>query len=106
MKHVFCVLFCIAIVCSYASAEKWISHGPYGGYFQSFEFHPEKSNIIFASSFDGLFRSIDSGLTWQRVQLPGGEFTVRIHRKSPAILAANYSKGVFQSTDLGITWEQ
>lgn len=107
MKHlVFLATLLVAIISS-ASDPGWISHGPYGGYFQSFFFHPEKNNVVFASSFDGLFRSVDSGVTWERLNLPGGEFNVRIHALKPdQILATNYSKGLFLGTDLGDKWEQ
>jgi photosystem II stability/assembly factor-like uncharacterized protein len=97
----------LASLLANAADNQWISHGPYGGYFQSFLFHPEKSEVIFASSFDGLFRSKDTGLTWERLNIPGGEFIARIHpRKPDIILAANFSDGLFRSTDLGNSWEQ
>ena len=107
MKHLIFLIALLIAILSSASDSGWISHGPYGGYFQSFFFHPEKDDVVFASSFDGLFRSVDFGLTWERLTLPGGEFNVRIHpRKPDQILATNYSKGLFVSTDLGDKWEQ
>ena len=88
-----------------ARAEEWRSGGPYGGSFQSFLFHPARDNMVFASGLDGLFRSTDSGLTWHRLNLEGGEFVVRIHPSRPSlILAASSSRGVFSSTDEGVTW--
>ncbi len=91
----------------WSTENSWTSSGPFGGYFHSFAFSPANSRLIFASEFDGLFRSTDEGLTWHRVRISGGEFTVRIHPKVPEIiLAANYSHGVFRSVDQGETWEQ
>ncbi|MCI0416172.1 hypothetical protein L0222_25640 [bacterium] len=92
---------------AWGDKDLWTSYGPYGGYFHSFAFSPANEQLIFASEFDGLFRSVDQGLTWQRVQIPGGEFNVRMHPKSPEIIiAANYANGIFESLDDGVTWTQ
>ena len=92
---------------AWGDENSWTSYGPFGGYVHSFAFSPANSNLIFAGEFDGLFRSTDQGLTWRRVQIPGGEFTVRMHPKDPeTILAANYADGLFQSNDEGGTWKQ
>src|SRR5262245_4225622 len=91
---------------SIASADSWVSHGPYGGSFQSFAFHPQKENLIFASGLEGLFRSTDTGKTWSRVNLPPGEYLIRIHPRTPStILAASSGHGIFRSNDFGETWE-
>lgn len=83
----------------------WQSNGPFGGSFQSFLFHPTRENVIFASGLDGLFRSTDTGQTWERLNLPGGEFVVRAHPANPdVVLAAGSSQGLFSSTDEGNTW--
>lgn len=95
-----------AVLISVAGADSWNNRGPYGGSFQSFAFHPQKENLIFASGLEGLFRSIDTGRTWSRVNLPAGEYVIRIHPRNPSsILAASSARGIFRSNDLGETWE-
>ena len=102
----FAVLCTVLMLGISVGAEDWHSNGPYGGSFQSFLFHPRKPNLIFASGLDGLFRSTDTGLTWQRLNIQGGEFVVRVHPLKPdLILAASSSRGVYRSTDEGKTWE-
>ena len=101
---VFVLLMFVSI--SMLDAESWDNRGPYGGSFQSFAFHPAKANLIFASGLEGLFRSADTGKTWKRVNVAGGEYVVRIHRlNDSSILAASSSMGVFQSSDDGETWK-
>jgi photosystem II stability/assembly factor-like uncharacterized protein len=91
---------------SLVHADSWVNHGPYGGSFQAFAFHPQKENLIFASGLEGLFRSNDTGKTWSRVNLPPGEYVIRIHPRNPSsILAASSGHGIFRSNDLGETWE-
>ena len=102
----FVVAFHLAMLCSHLPAADWTTSGPYGGSFQAFAFHPSKPNLIFASGLDGLFRSTDTGMTWTRLRLEGGEFVVRIHPAHPdLILAAGSSRGVYRSTDEGLSWE-
>ena len=100
------ICFIFVFFVSIASADSWVNHGPYGGSFQSFAFHPQKENLIFASGLEGLFRSTDTGKTWSRVNLPPGEYVIRIHPRNPSsILAASSGHGIFRSNDLGETWE-
>jgi photosystem II stability/assembly factor-like uncharacterized protein len=104
MSRIGALIF-VALV-SIANADSWKNHGPYGGSFQSFAFHPQKENLIFASGLEGLFRSVDTGKTWNRVDLPPGEYVIRIHPHTPtSILAASSGHGIFRSNDLGETWE-
>jgi photosystem II stability/assembly factor-like uncharacterized protein len=89
-----------------AGDNKWTTDGPYGGFFQSFTFHPTINNLIFSSGWiNGVFRSRNGGLTWQRLSVNGNNFVVRIHPRDPGtILAASFQ--VFASTDQGSTWKQ
>lgn len=106
MLLVFALLFLVMDpVNGFSGVQQWTSAGPYGGSFQSFVFHPTDDNVIFASELNALFRSTDRGRTWKRLEIPGGEFSVRIHPRNPSlILATGSSRAVYASQDLGNSW--
>ncbi|MEW6366915.1 MAG: IPT/TIG domain-containing protein [Acidobacteriota bacterium] len=90
-----------------AGDNKWTSNGPYGGTFWGFCFDPRASNMIYASSETGLFRSRNGGTSWERLSLwnTGPTAVLRIHPSDPGriIAAAN---AVYTSTDRGRSWTE
>jgi photosystem II stability/assembly factor-like uncharacterized protein len=76
---------------------------------------PFHSNVLlFGSRRDGLWRSADAGVSWQRVtQFPAqldAEIGITAILFDPQVAdhlyAAAYGDGVYQSTDAGISWHQ
>lgn len=85
----------------------WTSNGPLGGTFPIVTFHPARSNVVFAGSFDGLYRSTDSAGTWQRLDIEEGQnlpVNIRISRQNPEDIFASSEAFLFHSTDLGDNW--
>jgi photosystem II stability/assembly factor-like uncharacterized protein len=109
MKAAFVILMTLAVA-AFAGDNKWTSSGPYGASIGAVAFHPTINNLIFASGAGNLFRSVNAGQTWQRLQLTGAgqwpfAFSVRVHPQNPSvILAASYS--TFASTNQGATWQE
>lgn len=87
-----------------AGDNRWTAQGPPGGTIARFTFHPKISNFILAGG-NGLFRSKNGGLRWERLDISSGNNVVRIHPQQPdTILAAGYA--IFTSRDQGKTWQQ
>lgn len=87
----------------------WTSKGPIGGTFPTFTFHPSNKSLIFAGTFEGLYRSTNSGASWKRLDISGGAdtpVTVRIHRQNTGAIFASTESFLFRSTDQGDNWQQ
>ncbi|PCJ81430.1 MAG: hypothetical protein COA49_04860 [Bacteroidetes bacterium] len=70
------------------------------------EFHPDSSNVIFVASSSGLYRSSDSGVSFNQIK-PGVIRDIEFNNFSSNIITiAQENVGVFRSTDFGITWVQ
>lgn len=76
---------------------------------------PHNSNLVlFGSRRDGLWRSLDGGLTWHQLQDlavdPGnhiGVLNVAFDPQQPNLIYASvYRDGIYQSQDNGQTWEK
>jgi hypothetical protein len=68
--------------------------------------HPSNSNIIFATSSGGIYRSADAGASWTRVHTETKE-DIEFKPGDPNIMYASGSSGtscVWRSADMGLTW--
>ena len=67
---------------------------------------PIDKNIIYAGTYNGVFRSKDSGLSWKRIGLDNkGVISIAIDDKNHDILYASTDlDGIFKSNDRGQTW--
>ncbi len=91
----------------------WRSEGPFCGQINCVAIDPARPDTIYiATSYAGVWRSDDRGLTWT---LPGDELTsrkvfwVEVDRANPSIVWAGVKKsggpGLWQSTDRGKSWK-
>ncbi len=64
-----------------------------------------QNGTIFSSVYNkGIFRSLDTGATWQQIApFTDGAWTLAL-RSSGEIIASLWSRGIFRSTDHGTTW--
>jgi photosystem II stability/assembly factor-like uncharacterized protein len=79
----------------------------YGGEVYSLAMDPVDSSRLYAGTWGGVYRSVDSGKTWTPA-LSGPTdlyvFSIAVDSITPAILYAGTENGVFRSADGGTTW--
>src|SRR2546430_2157634 len=75
---------------------------------QAITIHPTDSNLIFAGSQDGPYRSRDGGASWEKLPFPdeGLEvWSILIHPRDPRTVFLAVRMGLFRSADRGQTWQ-
>jgi len=84
----------------------WIPTGPAeslsGNGLLGFDPHSE---VLYFGSGQGLFRSVDSGATWQQTAIHDVVFALEGAPEPLATTYASSSEGLFQSMDSGLTWQ-
>lgn len=72
--------------------------------------HPQKPGTVFAATREGVYRSTDHGMTWQKLAVPGRNeefWSVAIHPRKPEVVFAGASPvGVYRSDDTGASWRR
>ncbi len=91
--------------------ESWVNlslNDAYDGGIQSIEIHPENENIVYIGSGNHIFRTQDSGATWQSVLYAPGNVAneILIHPTNTNLIFATGNAGFHQSFDGGETWEK
>jgi photosystem II stability/assembly factor-like uncharacterized protein len=105
MRLVLVTVFVVLAVAALAGDNKWTSSGPFGGTFTGFCFHPRVDTLMFASSWSGIFRSQNSGVTWKRLSLLESGPVIRIHPLNPeTVIAAGHR--LYSSTNRGDSWQE
>lgn len=107
------LLFCAPVL--RAGVNRWTTNGPLTGQINGLSSDPGNSARLFAGTTSGgVFRSLDSGATWQAVndgfdsgQFPVGfVFTTAVDPTRPSIVyAGTDTGGIFRSLDGGDHWE-
>ena len=80
---------------------------PQGIGVQAITVDPSDSNLIYAGTHDGPYRSLDGGDSWQRLPFPEGPqvWSIAVHPQEPRILYAGTSPlGIYRSEDRGESW--
>lgn len=75
-------------------------------YIEDIVVDPVVPSTIYAGTHDNLFKSIDSGATWEQLPAQISSDSLLIHPKTPRIIIAAGWRGVFYSTDGGTNWNQ
>lgn len=77
---------------------------------QSMKFHPSRRDTVFACTTDGLYKSPDQGVTWNKILNKIFVSDLVINPTNPQIMLAsvgnlvNSDKGIYRTTDGGTTW--
>jgi photosystem II stability/assembly factor-like uncharacterized protein len=69
---------------------------------------PQRIDILYLATGEGVLRSIDGGVTWQSISngLPTGYvYTLALDPENSDVLYAGLQAGLYQSTDSGENWQ-
>jgi photosystem II stability/assembly factor-like uncharacterized protein len=83
----------------------WIKSSPGDSATQTHEYTSTSNNFLFAGTQAGIYRSTDSGHTWEATGLTFPAVKSLAANSSDFIFAGTDSNGVFYSTNYGVTWE-
>jgi photosystem II stability/assembly factor-like uncharacterized protein len=74
----------------------------------SFAFTAEGSTYLVSANAPNpnIYRSTDSGVNWNQVNLPGDPVVVGLGKNGTTFFAGTTYGGIHRSTDDGVTWEQ
>ncbi len=89
-----------------AAAKAFTWAGPHGGPVNALVLQPGSSNILYAGTPSGVFKSVDGGATWFPGEGPfGNVLSIAVDPANPAIVYAGLDQGgVHKSTDGGAHW--
>lgn len=77
---------------------------------QALTAHPGQPGVVFAATRVGLFKSIDSGTSWRKLDIPGANeqfWSVSIHpARADVVFAGAAPVGVYRSNDGGEHWQR
>lgn len=117
----YCLFIILLIAVAFLSAEtfaqvtdKWIPLGPRGSATDSVVFDPINPAIIYAGTYDGIFKSMDNGETWTAINngIPIGQYSgkpervtnINIDPITPLTLYAEVWSHLYKSIDGGENW--
>lgn len=83
----------------------WSSGGPTGVNVRTVAVHPITPSVVFAGGDDGVYRTLDSGITWQAVMTGTSVVALGVDPLAPDRVWAGGWEGVYRSTDGGDGWE-
>ncbi|NIW45886.1 MAG: hypothetical protein GWN30_14410, partial [Gammaproteobacteria bacterium] len=96
-----------------AGINEWTTQGPPGADITVLTIDPIITNTIYAGTFNGLYKSIDGGNSWNIIDIgaPVGSTSISIldiataHVMSSTVIYISTSGyGVYKSIDEGLTW--
>lgn len=113
VKRFFSIFVCIAVSSAIFGQNVPMTRkgAPLGGNIVDIEVHPTGTVYAVVAS-NGLFRSTDSGTTWNKVAVSSNNslnnnfFDIEIDPAGSIFLVTSSSAAMFQSTDNGLTWTQ
>lgn len=63
------------------------------------------SEVLYLGSDQGIFRSVNSGITWLQTSIVEDAFALEVHPSVPNTVLAGTRAGLFRSTDAGLSWQ-
>lgn len=85
----------------------WSTGGPFGGVVEDVAFDPTDEAVVHAATRNGVFRSTDGGISWQRRSAGLTDLfavTLAVHPTHPNVIWVGTSGGLFKSVDDGLHW--
>jgi len=82
----------------------WTTGGPYGININALAIDPSRPNIVYAGGDSGLFKTTNSGASWEEVKSGETIYALAIDPATPSTIYAGGCAGVFKSTDDGASW--
>lgn len=95
------------------AGDSWNYRSKLPNYVYCLDIDPNNSNIIYAGSFGVIYKSVDSGLTWQEHDISGLDICgIKVHPDISSIVYAAagefveslYVMTFFKSTNSGVNW--
>ena len=86
----------------------WSTGGPFGGVVEDLAFDPTDGAIVHAATRNGVFRSDDGGISWQRRSAGLTDLfavALAVHPTRPNVIWVGTNGGLFKSTDEGLHWD-
>jgi photosystem II stability/assembly factor-like uncharacterized protein len=90
-----------------ASFGSWSTGGPFGGVVEDLAFDPTDPMVVYAATRNGVFRSVDGGVSWQRRSAGLTNLRVvamAVNPAHPEVIWAGTNGGLFKSNDSGLDW--
>lgn len=81
----------------------WITMSGIAGTVKKFLVQPSNSNIIFAASTSGIYRSVNAGTNWTQVNNTNAE-DIEFKPGDPNIMYASGSSAIVRSVNNGVNW--
>ncbi len=75
----------------------------FGGGIEAVAIHPTNPDIVYVSNSTGVHKTIDGGITWQKMSSFGGP-AIKIDPNNPQNIIAATFTGVYVSNDAGANW--
>lgn len=71
-----------------------------------FAFSPSDANVVYATGFGGLIRSLDGGFTWEDItpEFLADGYALAVHPADSQMVFLAYNEWIYRSTDGGETW--
>jgi photosystem II stability/assembly factor-like uncharacterized protein len=85
----------------------WTPLGPEGGPVWALAVDPGDTDVVYAGTRSGVFKSTDAGTTWTAASKglgPTGVWVRSLAVTTEAVYAGTDANGVYKSTDAGATW--
>jgi photosystem II stability/assembly factor-like uncharacterized protein len=85
----------------------WSTGGPFGGVVRDLVFDPTDQAVVYAATRNGVFRSGDGGVSWNRRSRGLTNLlvdAVAVNPNHPEVIWAGTNGGLFKSSDEGLHW--